>query len=139
MVKEEMQQRVGNLDCDIEKRKAEIKLFADKHAHCLKQSLGSEMQSRLKKIQLATDEFDAHLLNLENYNSYCQRLLAEGSSSEICRVVENLSVRATELQQHCQPVIDRAIRDFKLCFRQSELREFLEKDSGNLIGEIEGK
>lgn len=136
----DIQERVESIECDVEKRKEEIKQLTDKHSNCLLQSLCSERRSVLKKIQTATDEVDAYLSNLESYNSYCQRIMAKGSASDICRAISDLSVRAMELQQQCQPiiVIECGIQEFKFRFRQSAIEEFIEEDCRNLIGEIEG-
>lgn len=66
--------------------------------------------------------------------------MAKGSASDICRAISDLSVRAMELQQQCQPiiVIECGIQEFKFRFRQSAIEEFIEEDCRNLIGEIEG-
>lgn len=133
-----MQKRVESLHCEIEGKKDGIKQLADKHASCLVQSLCFERQRRLKEIQKATDDTDAYLSNIESYNSYCQIILDKGSASDICREVSDLSVRASELRQQCQTILQQGIQDFKICFRQSQLEEYIEEDCGNLVGEIKG-
>lgn len=137
-VKVEMQQMVERLECDIEKRKEAIKQLTDKHASNLLQGLCCERQSKLKEIQMATNDIDACLLYLETFNSFCEKVMNEGPASDICRTVSDLSVRAFELRQQCQPIIKRGIQQFKFHFRQSELEEFVEADGSNLIGEIKG-
>ena len=136
-IKEDMQQKVERLESDVINRRDEVKQFADTQANSLLQSLCSLRQSKLKEIQIEADDIDAHLSCLQSYSSYCQKMMAKGSASDICRAVSDLSVKATELQEQCQSLIEREIQSFKFCFTKSEFEEFLEDD--NLIGEIEGK
>ena len=138
-VKEDIQKRVETLECDMENRKDELKQLADKHATSLLQGLCSIRQSKLKEIQMETDDIDTYLSSLETYNSYCQKIMAKGSASDICRAFSDLSVRAVELQEQCQPMIEREIQSFNFRFRKSELEEILKETCDNLIGEIEGK
>lgn len=137
--KEEMLKLAESMECDIGKRNDEIKRSADKHANCLLQSICSETQNRLKEIQIAADDIDIYVSNLESYNSYCQEIIVKGSASDICGAQSDLSVRAIELQQQFQPIIQRVIQEFKLNFRPSELEELLDEDRFNLIGEIESE
>ena len=136
-IKEDMQQKVERLEVDVINRRDELKQFADSQANSLLQSLCSLSQSKLKEIQMEADDIDAHLSCLQSYSSYCQKMMAKGSASDICRAVSDLSVRAVELQEQCQSLTERKIQSFKVSFTKSEIEECLEDD--NLIGEIEGK
>jgi len=137
--KETIQKRVENLECYIEKRKDELKQLADKHAIALLESLSAIRQCKLKEIEMATCDIDTYISSLETYNSYSLKIIARGSPADICREFSNLSVRAVELQEQCQPMIEREIQSFDVIFRKSELEEFMQESCGSIIGEIEGK
>src|SRR6218665_90142 len=137
MIKEDMQKRVEKLEEDVVSRRDELKQFADSQANSLLQSLSSLSQSKLKEIQMETGDIDAHLSCLQSYSSYCQKILGNGSDSDVCRAVADLSVRAVELQKQCQVLIDREIKFFKVSFTTSDFMEFLE--DVNFIGDIEGE
>ena len=126
-VKENIQERVKKLECDIANRKEILKQLIDKHEASLLQGLCSTRQSKLKEIQMATDDIDTYVSCLETYNSYCQTIMAKGSASDICRAFSDLSARAVELQQQCQSMIEREIQSINFRFRKSEDVEFLEE------------
>jgi len=130
-IKEDMQHKVEGLEEDIMRRKDELKQFADTQADSLLKNLYSMNQSKLKEILTETDDVNAHLSCLQSYSSYCHKIVAKGSASDICRAVSDLSVKAAELQEHCQSLIKRDIQSFTFCFPKWEFKE--------LIGELEGK
>ena len=136
-IKEDMQQKVEMLEEDVMKRRDELKQFADSQATSLLQSLCSLSQSKFKEIQMEADDIDAHLSCLQSYSSYCQKMMAKGSDSDICRAASDLSFKATELQTQYQSLTEKQIQFFKVIFKKSEIKEFLEDD--NWLGEIEGK
>ena len=138
-MKEDIRVKVANLECDIASRADELKQLIDKHATTLLQDLRSMQQSNLKEIQLATDDIDAYLSCLETYNSYCQKIIAEGSASDTCRAFSYLSIRAGELYLQFQDLSKTEVQSVNFCFRKSKLEEFLVGSCDNLIGEIEGK
>src|SRR6218665_1335013 len=138
-VKEDIQERLVKLECDVTKRTDELKQLIDSHASPLLQGLCSTKQSKLKEIQMTTDDVDTYISCLETYKSYCQKIMAKGSASDICSAFSNLSSRAMELQKECLPLTQREIQSINLCFRKSELVEVLQKNCDNLIGKIEGR
>jgi hypothetical protein len=138
-MKEVLQVRVATLECDIENRREEVKQLAEKHAASLLQNLCSIRQSKLKEIQMETDEIDAYLSSLETYNSYCQSIMTKGSASDICNAISDLSSRAVELQRQCQLTNETEVQSLTFSFRKSELEQFLAESCGNLIGEIQGQ
>lgn len=133
--KEEMHENMEGVECDVAKRKSQIQQLMDKHASGLLERLSSERQCRLTEIQMATNNTDAYISTLESFNSYCQGLMISGSARDVCCAIADVSVRALELQEVCQTILEIGIRDLKFCLRKSELEE----DYGNLLGEIEGK
>src|SRR6218665_1013435 len=137
--KEDLQNMVEKLECDVATKKDELKQLTEKHEASLLQDLYMIKQSKLKEIQMAMDDVDTYLSSLETYNSYCKMIIDKGSANDICGAMSDLSVTTLELQQQCQPLIEREIQFSNMCFSKSGLCEFLEENCVNSIGEIEGK
>lgn len=109
------------------------------HTGLLLQRIYSETQSRLKEIQMATNYIDDYISNLERCNFIAKELWLQVRLVAPAGAMYAFSVRAFDLQQHCQPIIKRGVPEFKFHFRQSELDGLLDEDCFNLIGEIESE
>ena len=133
-IKEDMRLEASRVEFDVLNRREEIKQFAVVQSVSLLQNLYSVRDSKLKEIQMEAGDIDAHLSCLQSYSSFYQKVKAKGSASDICRAVSESSVKALELKQQGQSLIEREVQCPLSCFITLDLKEFLQNDDNTTGG-----
>jgi len=109
----------------------------DKHANDLLDELSSVEQKRFKAMDSRKEEVEHHLDSIERFNSYSKEIICRGSPSDICRAVNDLHMRAVELQTMHEIHIRQRSPPVNVSFKESELEGLLHVN--NVIGKVEGK
>src|SRR6218665_369735 len=106
MWREDADEKLVSLECDIVRRRDCLKQVIDKHAKELLEELSSKRQSIMKEAKLETDNIDAQLARLESYNSYSRKIMTNGSAFVICLSAGDLSATTNALQGENQSVTE---------------------------------
>lgn len=129
-------EQIGLLAEEVDRTKDATKKIIDEHAAELNRKLDSMKHEKIKEFQTEKDVFETHIAILENYRKYCSEMLAKGSAGDVCRAVNDLSLRGVELQELNESITQRELGPFHVSFERTNLKEFVEGQ--NIIGVLEG-
>ena len=92
-------EKFGTLQSKILKRAAEIKEIIDEHTNKLLRDIEFFKRENLKKLEIRKDEVRSQLTMLGSYKRYVEEVILKGSSVDICRNFQDMTVRANQLER----------------------------------------
>ena len=121
----------------IHKRNRELKDMIDEHTKSLLYELSVIKSKHLKEMEIRMEEIDRCCTMMRSFEAHCTELISKGSASDICSSVDQLIVRADELEADHEALIGRPHQSIEVSFQATDLREILQK-SNNFLGQIKG-
>jgi len=136
--KEDFLTRIAERENEILQRSNVLKEMIDEHAKSLLSSLDDMKNRRLKEMQAREDELDRHLIIVESFKRYCNKLISKGSASDICRGKDELLLRAEVIEEDHETYIMRPRVSWDVAFSTTDISNFLKSTNGNMVGSLKG-
>src|SRR6218665_3721702 len=106
---------------EIFKRSLELKDMIDRHTQSLLDKLSVLKSKELKEMEMRLEEIDKSCLILRSFEAYCTELRLKGSASDICGSVDQLIVRADELERDQETFFECPHQCTKVTFQARDL------------------
>jgi len=135
--KEDFLRQIAKTEDAIRKRNRELKDILDEHTESLVNELSVVKSNHLKEMETGMQEIDRYFTILRSFEEYCSELIARGSASDICSSVDQLTIRADELERGKKIYICNPQQSVDVSFQSTDLKEALQK-SKNFLGQIKG-
>jgi len=123
---------------EIHKRNQELKEMIDRQTKSLLDELSVIKSKHLKEMENQMEEIETCCTMLRSFEDYCTELRLKGSASDICSSVDQLIVRADELERDHEAFIGLPRKSVEVFFEATDLRKVLEKFNNNVVGNIQG-
>lgn len=128
---------VARLAEEINKAANKLVEFVESSKESLISKLSSIKVQTLKGNEMLKEELNTHLTIMETFKTYCIEVEAKGSNGDICKQINNLKRRSSELQTIHDSIIKQPFSSPKVVFNKSRHGEIL-KEELNCIGTIQG-
>ena len=126
------------IQTNVLERAEKIKELVDQHARELLKNIDAEKTQKKKEIETEKEEVNRHLAMLESYERYAIEMREKGSAADICRIFQDMNVRADNLHRNhadiTESILDVTVDLKSISLIPSEFENFVTKN--NIIGEI---
>ena len=136
--KEDFLKQIGEKEKKMHKRSQELKDVIDRHTLLLLDELSVIKSNHLKEMENQKEEIERLCIILGSFEAYCTELVLKGSASDICSSVDQLTVRAAELERDHEDFIGRPHKSLEISFQATDLASVLQNADRNLVGKVEG-
>src|SRR6218665_1465710 len=136
--KEDFLTRIAERENEILQRSNVLKEMIDEHAKSLLSSLDDMKNRRLNVMEAIEDNLDRHLIIVESFKRYCNKLISKGSASDICRGKDELLLRAEVIEEDNETYIMRPRVSWDVAFSTTDISNFLKSTNGNMVGSLKG-
>src|SRR6218665_2747329 len=136
--KAEFVKEIAEKEEEIHKRNQDLKAMIDRHTKALLEELSVLKSKNLKELETGQDEIDRYCTILGSFEAYCTELTLKGSASDICSSVDELIVRANDLERDNEAFIYRPHKSLKVLFHAADLGDVLLNPCNNFLGKLEG-
>src|SRR6218665_3403002 len=123
---------------EIHERNQELKDMIDRHTRLLLDELAVIKSKHLKKIDNQMEKIKRYRTLIGSFEAYCTEVALKGSATDICSSVDELIVRADELERDQKAFIDRLRQSVKVSLQATDLRDVLPNTYINFVGTVEG-
>src|SRR6218665_899072 len=121
---------------EIRKRNQEIKDIIDRHTEIRLDELFVIKSKNLKEMENQKEEIERCRTILESFDVYCTELTLKGSASDICSSVDQIIVRADELERDHEAFFGRPHKSFEVFFQATDLADVLQNAGSNFVGKV---
>jgi len=111
---------------EIHERNQELKDMVDRYT------------KSLLEMETETEEINRCCTIFKSFEAYCRELTLEGSASDICSSVDQIILRANELERDHDALVNRPLNSFKVSFHATDLLDHLQNAKSNLVRNTEG-
>src|SRR6218665_924942 len=92
----------------------------------------------LLEMETEVEEIERLCTVFSSFEAYCTEQTLKGSASDICSSVEQIIVRAGELEMDLESLINRPHKSFEVSFHATDLLDDLQNANSNFVRNIEG-
>lgn len=121
----------------IRQRNSELKEMIDRHTDSLIEELSMIKQEQMKDFEIQKEETDRIYAALKSFEINSSELISRGSASDVCSSLEELTIRANELETDYEAFIGRPFQMTKVTFKSTEIKELLGHPNISFVGQIE--
>src|SRR6218665_1595085 len=129
---------INEAEKEIQERNKELKDMIDRHTGSLLDELSVIKSKHLKKMENQMEEIERYRTVIESFEAYCRELTLKGSASDICSSVDELIVRADELERDQKAFIGRLQQSINVYFKATDLTQAYPNTYINFVGAVEG-
>ena|SRR6218665_2541970 len=111
----------------------------DRHTKLLLDELSVIKSNHLKEMEIGMEEIDRYCTIFTSFEAYCTELNLNGSPSDICSSIDQIILRADELEKDHEAFIGRLRKSVEVSFQTTDFGYVLQNTNNNFVGKVEGR